>query len=224
MVSGWLGVDWGNVWDNVLEWIGGLDWGNVPAWIGTIVTSVSVTVAALTYRRSVLDKERAQASSVAAWWARRTGGDRRLDSVLLVSNGSDASVYEVAVQVWSFPAPFWLDQVPAKATSTVELTFADAYKELQGVVYSLGGLFMHMGLFSASEAPPELEFRDAVGRLWKRDKRGRLKPLQQRTIPFPKRGRGGASATSVTSDHGERWPPDLGGDSPTDPSQSPPPP
>ncbi|SDM01278.1 hypothetical protein SAMN05660642_01328 [Geodermatophilus siccatus] len=47
-------------------WLG-LDWGNVPTWIGTIVTSSSFTVAALSYRRSVLDKERAQASSIAAW-------------------------------------------------------------------------------------------------------------------------------------------------------------
>jgi hypothetical protein len=55
MTSGWLG----------------LDWGNVPAWIGTIVTSSSFAVAALSFRRSVLDKERAQASNVAAWVALR---------------------------------------------------------------------------------------------------------------------------------------------------------
>ena len=43
-----------------------LDWGNVPTWTGMLLTSGSLTVAALAYRRSVLDKERDQASKIAA--------------------------------------------------------------------------------------------------------------------------------------------------------------
>jgi hypothetical protein len=38
-----------------------LNWGDAPAWIGSVVTSGSVLMAALAYRRSVLDKERGQA-------------------------------------------------------------------------------------------------------------------------------------------------------------------
>src|SRR6185437_3359668 len=44
-----------------------LDWGNVPAWIGSILTGSSILIAALTYRRSVEDRERAQAAKVTAW-------------------------------------------------------------------------------------------------------------------------------------------------------------
>jgi hypothetical protein len=37
----------------------------VPTWVGAIVTSGSVTVAALAYRPSAIDREGAQAGSVA---------------------------------------------------------------------------------------------------------------------------------------------------------------
>src|SRR3954467_9280139 len=121
VVSGWLGVDWGNVWENVLGWIGDLDWGNVPTWIGTIVTSSSFTVAALTYRRNVLDKERAQASSVAAWVVRRRDEEGKQHRLVLVSNGSDAPVYEVSARVPGVHKTYWFDQVPAKATSESDL-------------------------------------------------------------------------------------------------------
>jgi hypothetical protein len=83
MVSGWLGADWGNV----------------PGWFGTALTSGSIAFAAWTYRRSVRDKERAQASSIAAWMARRWDEDGTQHRLLLVSNGSDASVYEVSVRL-----------------------------------------------------------------------------------------------------------------------------
>src|SRR4051812_18140980 len=56
----------------VCGWLG-LDWGNVPTWIGTVVTSSSFTIAALSYRRSVLDRERDQARNIAAWIARQAG-------------------------------------------------------------------------------------------------------------------------------------------------------
>ena len=74
-----------------------LDWGDVPAWVGTVVTSGAFTVAALSYRRSVLDKERAQASSVAAWVGFRNVEDAFPQRLLLVSNGRDAAM----------PPPAW---------------------------------------------------------------------------------------------------------------------
>ena len=43
-----------------------LDSGTVPLWVGTLFTS-TVTVAAISYVRSVLDRERDQASKVSAW-------------------------------------------------------------------------------------------------------------------------------------------------------------
>ncbi|TQN43860.1 hypothetical protein FHU33_3328 [Blastococcus colisei] len=164
MVSGWLG----------------LDWGNVPTWIGTIVTSSFFTVAALSYRRSVLDRERAQASTVAAWIARRSGEDRTqhratgtTDRVLLVHNGSDSPVSEVNVRVPGTALPYRLDQVPAKATSERELP-----RERAGMLIKFATGNVATGYEVSGGPLPEVEFRDAAGRLWKRDKDGRLIPLR----------------------------------------------
>jgi hypothetical protein len=59
MPSGWL--DW--------------DWGNVPSWVGTVFTSTSLGLAAVTYARSSDDRrrqraeaERSQAARVSMWW------------------------------------------------------------------------------------------------------------------------------------------------------------
>jgi hypothetical protein len=75
MASGWLG----------------LDWGNVPAWVGTLFTSASLSLAAFTYARNSgerarerHDRERAQAAKV-SWWP---VSSRRL----LVRNGNDVAV------------------------------------------------------------------------------------------------------------------------------------
>lgn len=55
-------------------WLG-WDWGNVPSWVGSVLTSSSLGLAAVTYfrtsvdRRRVLDEaERAQAARVSLWW------------------------------------------------------------------------------------------------------------------------------------------------------------
>jgi len=77
-------------------WLG-LDWGNVPAWIGTVVTSTSASIAALSYRRSVLDKEREQATKVAAWVTEVQGADGNAVREMRLRNGSEASVYDLTV-------------------------------------------------------------------------------------------------------------------------------
>jgi hypothetical protein len=79
------------------------DWGNVPAWVGTIVTRSSFLIAALSYRRSVRDKEGEQASRVAAW--HQMSGEQGLSRrVLHISNGSDGPIYDVVARVESDPA------------------------------------------------------------------------------------------------------------------------
>jgi hypothetical protein len=52
-----------------------LEWGNVPSWVGSVLTSVSVGLGAITYarstgdrRRALDDAERAQAARVSLWW------------------------------------------------------------------------------------------------------------------------------------------------------------
>jgi hypothetical protein len=79
-----------------------MNWGDVPAWIGTITTSVSVLIAALAYRKSILDKERGQASKVAAWVA-LFGEPGKEHRIVRLSNSSDAPVYELIVSSAKMP-------------------------------------------------------------------------------------------------------------------------
>jgi hypothetical protein len=39
-------------------WLLQVKWGDIPAWVGSILTGTSLLIAALSYRRSVMDKER----------------------------------------------------------------------------------------------------------------------------------------------------------------------
>jgi hypothetical protein len=73
-------------------------------------------------RRPVLpaqlpDRESAQASSISASEAQRWDEDGTPHGVLLVSNGSDAPVYELSVRIPGRCSPAWLDPVPPKTTS-----------------------------------------------------------------------------------------------------------
>jgi hypothetical protein len=76
-------------------WLG-LDWGNVPSWVGTVLTSSSLGLAAFTYfrssrdrRRQLDDAERSQAARVSMWWV----NPRRA----VVRNGNDVAVTVQAV-------------------------------------------------------------------------------------------------------------------------------
>ncbi len=75
----------------------GLDWGNVPAWVGAILTSVSLLIAALAYRRSVKDKEREQASKMAAWIGVVEDAHER-KRVVRIRNNSDAPIFDIVAR------------------------------------------------------------------------------------------------------------------------------
>jgi hypothetical protein len=162
-------------------WIG-LDWGNVPGWVGTVVTSTSVTIAALSYRRSVFDRQRQQASFIAAWvgLVEKDGKHRR---ALQVSNGSDASVYEVAILLSD--KPVFLTELPAKTTSIIELLDGQgaSVAPIASMRFWVVEVVMREETVSAASAP-EIEFRDAAGRMWRRDADGKLKLMHKRTIRF----------------------------------------
>jgi hypothetical protein len=164
-----------------IGWIG-LDWGNVPGWVGTVVTSTSVTIAALSYRRSVFDRQRQQASFIAAWvgLVEQDGQHRR---ALQVTNGSDASVYEVAIRPRD--KPLFLTELPAKTTSTIELLddHGASGAPIVSVKFWVVQAVARQETVSAASAP-EIEFRDAAGRMWRRDADGKLKLLHKRTIRF----------------------------------------
>jgi hypothetical protein len=167
-----VGVDIG--WSQV-------SWGDVPTWIGSLVTSAAVVVAALTYRRSILDKEGAQAANVATWVGLRRGDDGVQHRLLLVRNGSDAPVYEVSVQLPSLPEPVWLEQVPATTLAEQDLPSADSWINAK-IPFVNVPVHRHLRQDFVPGPQPELEFRDSAGRLWRRDRDGVLTRLRQRTV------------------------------------------
>jgi len=65
-----------------------MEWGTVPAGIGTILTACSILIAAVSYRRSILNDEREQASKVNAWAE---------PGLIVVKNSSDLPVRYVEV-------------------------------------------------------------------------------------------------------------------------------
>lgn len=153
-------------------WLG-LDWGNVSGWFGSGLTAVSAAVAAAAYVRSVRDREREQASRVAAWVAL----DARGRQVVYVTNRSDASVFELTVtaklnpplRLWELPAgntaqALLGSRAPVSKTVELELRWwvlsVESSREMQEVT-----------------SRPELTFRDALGRGWRRDGKGSLKHL-----------------------------------------------
>lgn len=165
----------------------GWDWGDVPTWVGSVVTSGSVLLAAVAYRRSVRDKEREQASKVAAWFglsSADSGGNR----FLRVANSSDAPVYELIVRVPGTPE-LHLPDLAATSSTTLELQGTPGERAIKkeaefsvGAGLNLWVISLEVGQTKITETviaepPPEIQFRDAVGRWWKRDEKGRLSSI-----------------------------------------------
>ncbi len=139
-------------------------------------------IAALAYRRSVLDKERGQASQIGVWVALVTesGKERR---VVRINNTSNGPVYEVIVR---FPHSSDLNVPELIAGSIVTLELPDNYSqvtrsETRTVSASVGIPFVGIEANVSrteetvlGEESPEIQFRDALGRWWRRDSAGRL--------------------------------------------------
>ncbi len=146
MASGWFG------------W----DWGNVPSWIGSVLTSTSLLIAAVSYRRSVKDKareqwdrEREQAGKVSAWVI----SSRRA----LIRNGND-----VAVAIQAF-----FDRPGLFAVSDLH-TFAPAETRELTLPYDYERMVQGPG---QPRFGPSLVIVDSAGRTWVRTDRGNLRPL-----------------------------------------------
>lgn len=87
----------------------GLDGGNVPTWVGIAFMSTSVMLAALSYQRSVRDKERDQASRISAWLSVEKAPEAKfgaegevvlaLSAVIRVSNRSESPAFEIQLVV-----------------------------------------------------------------------------------------------------------------------------
>lgn len=173
-MSGWLG------------W----DWGTVPAWVGTAITSSSAAVAAVSYRRSVHDKEREQAAKVAAW----TSVSYEPDEVertskrvrrLYVHNSSDAPVYEVTVAPKGAKKAT-VPELQARGLLTFDIPSGTpgrrSYAPLVSVKVWVIGVEVGTVTEIVKQEPTVLEFRDAVGRWWARGSDGKIKSIRARSV------------------------------------------
>ena len=168
MSSGWLG----------------LDWGTVPAWTGSILTSGSILVASIAYRRSVHDKEAEQASKVYAWIDEAKPSENGEGRVLRIRNSSDSLVYALSA------LPFGAERVELAElpqTSEYHLPLASVDSGLLRRTYSLRYPALFLRLTSSvelqnSEPSPLLQFRDSGGRWWERDAKGNLRRERQGTV------------------------------------------
>lgn len=159
-----------------------LDWGTVPAWTGSILTSGSIFVAALAYRRNLKDKEADQATNIYAWTDRLRGdGERRLR----VRNGSQSIVYSIEARAFGAPL-IEIPELPPKTEFHSRVPAVDQ-RQLSGtfklrypipIISATGSLEIQK-----CEPFPLLRFRDAAGRWWQRDGRGRLKPVRRGPTP-----------------------------------------
>lgn len=169
MASGWLG------------W----DWGSVPTWVGTVITSGSAFIAALSYRRSVRDKEREQASKVGTWVG-TTELDGETKSVLRVANNSDSPIYEVSVrrsgdlELISYEIPAATAAMTPVSSSSTTSVRRERSAGVKLWIISLEAT--EVTEFIPDERPPDVQFRDALGRWWLRRSDGRLDPVQGESI------------------------------------------
>ncbi|WP_305789358.1 hypothetical protein [Symbioplanes lichenis] len=159
-----------------------VDWGSAPTWVSAAITSGSFLVAATAYRRSVLEKERDQASKVAAWVAlEEDAGTRK--RVLRLRNSSDGPIFEVTVELAGKPVVESPELVP-ETTSTFDLPDdgSDYPASVQKVTVEVQSIFT-VGLSRETlltGPTPTMTFRDSTGRWWERDRQGRLRRLKNR--------------------------------------------
>lgn len=166
-----------------------LNWGDVPTWIGSVITSVSVLIAAISYRLSILDKQRNQASKIGAWFVEVEESSR----AACITNVSDAPIYQVELLTPNIPdvQPFIL---PASETAIIKLP-GKSDKGLAGSQFVKIIDRAEKGIQTReiweSEQQPSIQFRDAVGRWWNRDSAGQLSKRSGRTTRYTVETRSG---------------------------------
>lgn len=159
------------------------DWESVRMWVGTVVVAVSAIVAVASYRRSLYDRKREQASRVAAWFGRppevaletvdATDRAYRADVPvrLYVANRSDGAIYSVSV-VYSLPDDFAAGAARSAQLSILEIP---AGKVAQADVVIPFSRDLSPGSELDDErkpwitlAPVAVAFTDALGQRWRR--------------------------------------------------------
>lgn len=138
-----------------------LAWGTVPEGIGVILTSLSILIAALAYRRSVSDREREQASKINAW-VEIVNGDEEGGYHVVVRNDSDLPIRNL-LMTWDN------DIVPEEPSQWQELMVRPKSEER-----------CKQKEYMAPDTPISCVFLDAAGRYWKRGKDGSLSRIKKR--------------------------------------------
>ncbi|WP_229871970.1 hypothetical protein [Streptomyces longisporoflavus] len=129
------------------------------------------------------DKERSQACLVGAWISIEDKGGKT-ERLIRISNASDAPVYDISVRV---PGMRWeqhLSELPPKTTTTLDAR-PPSHRTSRATSATVG-----VWMFQASvtretrseDPPPELEFRDGSGKLWRRPPDGKLREIHERTF------------------------------------------
>jgi len=162
-----------------------IDWESVRNWVGTLVVAVSAVVAVVSYRRSLDDRKREQASRVAAWFERPPAPALVADSErsyradvpvrLHVANRSDGPVFSVSV-VYTLPdvtAPTDGPPPEPRRELTVPEIPADTVAQADVVIPFYGELGPDVALDDGRApwitlAPVTVRFTDALGQRWLR--------------------------------------------------------
>jgi hypothetical protein len=147
-----------------------LDWGSVPVWVATSITSISAALAVGSYRRSLYDKEREQASKVSCWVSTRPNvnaaeerpGEFMLSTwmVINVANRSEAPIFDL--DITGFDEKLQSTEMPPGATGFC--TVPVAVRQVRTSLASFD--FEEQQLIAF--ATPTLTFTDALGRRWRR--------------------------------------------------------
>lgn len=158
------------------------DWGNVPAWIST----GSFFIAAIAYQKSVLDKQREQATKVSAWTGTMTKDGKR-KRILRITNTSDAAVYDVFIKP-DRSDPILLLELPSKDSRTLDLPGDPTPAQERTIKYKVDSAlvdhFVRVETRSVlSSVPPEplpvLEFCDAACRWWRRSSQRKVQRIRR---------------------------------------------
>jgi hypothetical protein len=179
----------------------GVEWGSVSSWVAAVVTSSSAMVAVFSYRRSLRDAERKQASQVSAWIplseqeAVVQGGisasepklttDRPVERITVpisrkwleakIANRSDAPIYNVELALCEGKSKLetvHASEIPPETVGTAR--FHHLVVRTRTVSLAVGSKSVSS---SVTDFPLTLllSFDDALGRRWRRSPDSRLR-------------------------------------------------
>lgn len=155
-----------------------LDWGTVPAGAAALLTGTSAVIAAMSYKRSVRERETEQASQVATWFA----DNPEDEGVVWVVNHSSTSVFDVQLVLPSSGEVLELRELGADQVARAQVD-PTAREVTVRVGFEIGfALAFAIRARSARRKSvlPRIRFRDSLGRPWERDSQGRLRQLSER--------------------------------------------